>query len=103
MIYHELSHTAVNADVFACDKARLVRAEEQHHICDVERLAYTSAGLLISVGTLIHFSSGLYPPGRDRIDMNFSRKSHSKCVSECRNAALCSGVALSLRLAHSVS
>ena len=49
MIYHELSHTAVNADVFACDKARLVRAEEQHQICDVERLAYTSAGLLISV------------------------------------------------------
>ena len=53
MIYHQLGHAAVDADILACDEACLVGAEEQHHIGDIKGISHTAAGLLICVGTLV--------------------------------------------------
>ena len=39
MVNHLSGHTAVDAYILACDESRLVRAEEQHHIGDIHRVA----------------------------------------------------------------
>ena len=39
IINHLFSHATVDANILACDESRLVRAEEQHHIGDIHRVA----------------------------------------------------------------
>ena len=39
MINHLPGHATVDANILACDESRLVRAEEQHHIGDIHRVA----------------------------------------------------------------
>ena len=54
MIYHQLGHTAVNADILACDEASLVGTEEHHHIGDIHWVSYTARRLLQSFRPLIY-------------------------------------------------
>ena len=39
MVNHLSAHTAVDAYILACNESCLVRAEEQHHIGDIHRVA----------------------------------------------------------------
>ena len=39
MVNHLTGHASVDADILACDEAAFVRAEEQHHIGDIHRVA----------------------------------------------------------------
>ena len=53
MVNHLLGHAAVDADVLAGDEASLVGAEEQHHVGDVHRIAYTTYRLLSGIGAFV--------------------------------------------------
>ena len=50
VVDHELGHAAVDADVFPCNKSRLIRAQKQHHIGNVHGIAYPAHGLLSGIG-----------------------------------------------------
>ena len=80
MIDHLLCHTAVNTDILACDKASLVRTQEQHHISDIQRSSDTTARLLNCIRTVIDLVAGVDPTRRNRVYPNLARQTDSKCV-----------------------
>lgn len=74
VIDHLLCHTAVDAYIFAADKACNIRTKIHHHIGDIEGISNSAHGLLHGISTLIDRVIVVYPAGRDRIDSHFSRK-----------------------------
>ena len=102
MVDHLAGHAAVDADVFAGDEARLVRAEEQHHAGDVQRGAHPPGGLLSSVRAGPYRVAGLDPARGDAVHPHSARKAHRQGVGQRRDAAFGRGVALGLGLAHPV-
>ena len=53
MVDHLAGHAAVDADVFAGDKAGFFACEVKHHVRDVQRVSYAARGLLGSIGTFV--------------------------------------------------
>ena len=103
VVCHLTGHAAVNADVLACDEARLVGTEIEHHVCNIQGIAHTSDWLLHGVGTLVNGIGGVNPTGRNTVHAYPARQTYGKSMGQCRNAALCSRLALCLRLAHAVA
>lgn len=68
MINHLSGHAAVDADVLACNESCLVRAEEQHHIGDVHRVAHTSCRLLYGIWTIVFLIVCVNPSWRNGVD-----------------------------------
>src|SRR5574344_1970782 len=103
MIYHLFAHASVYADVFTSDEPRLFRAEKEHHVGNVHRIAHTPCWLLCGICTFIDSISCVNPAGRNAIDPRFACKTYRQGMSECRYSTLCCGVTFSLWLAHSVT
>ena len=97
MVYHKLCHAAVDADILACDEACLVGAEEHHHICNIKRITYTSAGLLRCIGTFVDFIGRIYPARGNGVHTHLICKTDRQCVSEGSYTAT-----LSLNIFHSL-
>ena len=72
MVNHLSGHTAVDADVFACDEPGLVRAEEKHHVGDVHRVAHTPCRLLHSIRAVVGLEVRVYPSRRNGVDPGFA-------------------------------
>ena len=89
MIYHLSGHAAINTDVLACDETSLVRAEEEHHIGYVQRIANSSCRLLNGIGTFIDSVGCVNPSRRDAVYTNLSGKTDSQSVSQSHNATFC--------------
>ena len=53
MVDHELGHAAIDADIFAGDKACLVGAEEQRHFGNIVQLAHWPTGCWVASGPVI--------------------------------------------------
>ena len=68
MVNHLSGHATVDTDVLACDKSGLVRAEVQHHVDDVHRIAYTTCRLLHRICAIIFLKVCIYPNWRNRVD-----------------------------------
>ena len=51
MVDHKPGLTAINADVLSGDETGFVGCQEQHHVGDVQRIAYTACRLLDGIGT----------------------------------------------------
>ena len=103
VIDHLFCHAAVDADIFAGDETRLVRAEEEHHVGDVHRVAHAACGVLRGVRALVFRAGGVDPSGGYGIDADPPCKAYGERVRERRDAALGRGVAFRLRLAHPVA
>ena len=103
MVYHLTGHAAVDTDVLACDEARLVGTEIEHHVRNIQGIAHTPDWLLHGIGTLVNGIGGVNPTRRNAVHANLARQTYGKSMGQCRNAALCSRVALCLRLAHAVA
>ena len=102
MVDHLAGHAAVDADVLAGDEARLVRAEEQHHVGDVQRVAHPPGGVLGGVRTLIYGVVGVDPAGGDGVHPHPARQTHRQRMGQGGDTALGCGVAFGLGLAHPV-
>jgi len=46
VINHLAGHASIDADVLACDEARFVRTQVEHHIGNIHRIAHTPHRLL---------------------------------------------------------
>ena len=103
MINHLVGHATVNTDVFARDEARLVGTEVQDHVGDIHGIAYPAGGLLSGIGPFINGISYVNPTWRNGVDADTAGKTDRQRMSQRRNSALGSGVALGLRLAHAVT
>ena len=53
VVYHLSCHTTVDAYVLACYEPGFVAAKEQHHVSDVQRVAYASGWLLYGIGAIV--------------------------------------------------
>ena len=103
MVNHLTGHASVDADILACDEAAFVRAEEQHHIGDVHRVANTSCRLLHSICAFVFLKVRVYPSRRNGVDPYLATKRDSKGVGEGGNASLVCSLAFCLRLTHAVA
>ena len=54
MVYHLMGHATVDTDVLACDEARLVGTEIEHHVCNIQGIAHTPDWLLHGIGPLVN-------------------------------------------------
>ena len=103
MVDHKPCLTAVDADVFAGDEAGLVRAEEEHHVGNVQRISDPSGGLLGGIRALVDGVVGVDPAGGDRIHPHPACQADGQGMGQRCDAALGCGVALRLGLAHPVA
>ena len=102
VVDHEPGLSAVDADVFAGDEARLVGCQEQNHMGNVQGIAHPSGGLLGGIRAFIDPIVRINPAGTDGVDPHPSGEAHRQRMGQRRNAALGGGVTLRLGLAHSV-
>ena len=63
VIDHLACHAAVDTNILPCYEARLIRAEIQHHVRNIERVSHPSGGLLIRIGAGIHGEVRIDPSG----------------------------------------
>ena len=102
VIDHQPGHSAVNANVFPCDEAGLIRAQKHHHVSNVHRIPDAAGRLLQGVRTFIDPVFRVDPPGGNGIHPDSSGKAGCQCMRQCGNASLGRRIALCLRLAHPV-
>lgn len=103
MIDHLSCHTAVDANIFTRDKACHIRAEIEHHVCNIERITHPARRLLDCIRTMIDGKPVINSAGRYGIDAHLPCKADGKRVCQGRNAAFRRRIALSFRLAHAVT
>ena len=92
MVYHLTGHAAVDTDVLACDEARLVGTEIEHHVCNIQGITHTPDWLLHGIGTLVNGIGGVNPTGRNAVHAYLARQTYGKSMCQCGNASLCSRV-----------
>ena len=88
MVNHLAGHAPVDADVFARDKARLVRTEEKYHVCDVHGVAHAAHRLLHGVGAGVELLIRVNPPWRDGVDPCLAPQRDGQGMREGGNATL---------------
>ena len=103
MIDHEPGHAAIDADVFPCDEACLVGAEEEHHVRDVQGIAHPLDRLLDCVRPLVDAEGSVDPAGRDGIYPHLAREADSQRMGEGGDAPFGRRIAFRLRLAYAVA
>ena len=81
VVDHETGLTAVDADVFTCDEAGLVRGKKQDHICNIHGIAHSSYRLLEGIGALVDRVPGFDPAGGYGVDTDFPGKTHCQGMS----------------------
>ena len=82
VIDHLPGHAAVDADVFAGDEARLVRAEEQHHMGDVHGIPHPTGRLLHGIRPFVYPVRRVDPFGRNRFLRSFKAK-YIRSIPRC--------------------
>ena len=102
MIDHLPGHATIDADILAGDKSCLVRAQEQHHIGNIQGIANSARGMLSGIRTLVDRVIRVDPSGRHRVYPNLSRQAHGHGMGQSSNSALGCRIAFTLRLAHAI-
>ena len=102
MVDHLAGHAAVDADVLAGEEARLLGAEVEDHIGNVQRIAHPARRLLDRVRAFPDGVPGVDPPGGDGVYPHLPRQAHRQGMGQGGNTALGRRVAFGLGLAHPV-